>query len=317
MIGSGPLPTQAFQWVSLTTTVNTTAYTPEGARRMLLDRVAQGERWTLGSVISAGDGPSWHGGVDAEVHVTRQLPDGRVVQTSGKAALSCIGSVIFVLSLGDDQNADPPGSADCESADAVTERSECTRTPGRSLPHVTDPSTSIRPAEPRDAAGIARVHIRTWQVAYRGQLPEAFLDGLGAEIDQRTSRWESFIADAASVQLVAQDGDRLVGFVAFGPSGDEPVDPRIGEVYAIYVDPSCWDRGYGRALFTTAVRGLTDAGFAEATLWVLDTNSRARRFYEIAGWVADGAVKTEHQGGIQLREVRYRLRPLKEDPAQS
>ncbi len=102
LIGSGPLPTQGFQWVSMTTTVNTTAYTPDGARRMLLDRAAQGDRWTVASVTSAGDGPSWHGGVDAEVHVTRQLPDGRVVKTSGKAALSCMGSVIYVLSLGDD-----------------------------------------------------------------------------------------------------------------------------------------------------------------------------------------------------------------------
>jgi GNAT superfamily N-acetyltransferase len=179
---------------------------------------------------------------------------------------------------------------------------------------------SIRPAEPRDAAAIARVHIRTWQVAYRSQLPATYLDGLDTELDQRTSRWKGFIADAAFrrwVQLVAQDGDRVFGFVTFGPSGDEPLDPRVGEVYAIYVDPSSWDRGYGRALFTAAVRGLTDAGFTAGTLWVLDTNGRARRFYQIAGWVADGAVKTERRGDIELREVRYRLASLKETPARA
>jgi len=182
------------------------------------------------------------------------------------------------------------------------------------------PVTSIRPAELRDAAAIARVHIRSWQVAYRGQLSDAFLNGLDAEIDQRTSRWEGFIAARTSrgqVYLVAQNGDRVVGFVTFGPSEDEPVDPRIGEVYAIYVDPSYWDRGYGRALFTAAMRGLSDAGFGEATLWVLGTNARARRFYEIAGWAADGAVKTEHRGDIELREVRYRRAPLKDGSAQS
>ncbi|MGH2451769.1 MAG: GNAT family N-acetyltransferase [Candidatus Limnocylindria bacterium] len=175
--------------------------------------------------------------------------------------------------------------------------------------------TRIRPAEQRDAAALARLHVRTWQVAYRGQLPDSFLDALDAEVDQRTSRWERSIADATSrrwVQLVAEAGDRVVGFVTFGPSGDEPIDPRIGEIYAIYVDPSYWDRGYGRALFTTAVDGLIDAGFGEATLWVLGTNARARRFYEVAGWVADGAVKTEHRNDVELREVRYRQAPLKE-----
>ena len=167
---------------------------------------------------------------------------------------------------------------------------------------------SIRPAQPRDAAEIARIHVRTWQAAYRGQLPEHFLKSLDTEIEQRTARWEGLIARAASRhqrQLLALDGDRIVGFVTFGPSDEEP-DPAIGEVYAIYVDPGSWDRGFGRELFAAAVRGLADAGFGAATLWVLDSNARARRFYEAAGWAADGATKTERRGDVELHEVRYR-----------
>jgi ribosomal protein S18 acetylase RimI-like enzyme len=174
--------------------------------------------------------------------------------------------------------------------------------PSRSAP-------SIRPAEPRDAAAIARIHIRTWQIAYRGQLPDAFLDALDTEIEERTSRWQGFIAGAQArgwVQLVTEDEDQVVGFVTFGPSEEKTDDARIGEVYAIYVDPSHWDRGHGRALFTAAMRGLTETGFSAATLWVLETNARARRFYESAGWSADGATKTDHRGDIELREVRYR-----------
>ena len=112
IIGPGPSLTQAFQWVSMSSSsevgptqrgpgVNEVDYSPEGARRILVQHAAQGERWTLGAVI-AGEGPSWHGGVDAEVHLERRLADGRVVKTGGKTALSCIGSAIYVLSLGDD-----------------------------------------------------------------------------------------------------------------------------------------------------------------------------------------------------------------------
>jgi ribosomal protein S18 acetylase RimI-like enzyme len=172
---------------------------------------------------------------------------------------------------------------------------------------------SIRPAQPRDAASIALIHVRTWQAAYRGQLPEHFLKSLDAEIPQRTARWEAFIANAASrrhVQLVAQEVDKVVGFVTFGPSEDEPLDPQVGQVYAIYVNPGHWDRGYGRELFTAAVRGLTEGGFDAATLWVLESNKRARRFYEAAGWVTDGATKTEQRGDVELHEVRYRSAPL-------
>lgn len=108
----GPGPSSGFQWVSITTSsefgptlrgpgVNEVDYTPEGARRLLLAHASQGERWSMGAV-RAYDGPSWHGGVDAEVHFQRQLADGRVVKTGGKTALSCIGSAIYVLSLGDE-----------------------------------------------------------------------------------------------------------------------------------------------------------------------------------------------------------------------
>jgi ribosomal protein S18 acetylase RimI-like enzyme len=59
----------------------------------------------------------------------------------------------------------------------------------------------------------------------------------------------------------------------------------------------------------TAVSTLRDARFREATLWVLETNTRARRFYEAAGWVVDGAERAEELRGFPVREVRYR-RPL-------
>ena len=61
-------------------------------------------------------------------------------------------------------------------------------------------------------------------------------------------------------------------------------------------------RRTGRA----AVAELARLGYADAILWVLDSNDRARRFYSIAGWREDGAVKTDNRLGFDLCEVRYR-----------
>jgi ribosomal protein S18 acetylase RimI-like enzyme len=55
-----------------------------------------------------------------------------------------------------------------------------------------------------------------------------------------------------------------------------------------------------------AVRRLSDAGFREATLWVLETNDRARRFYEAVGWSLDGQRRVDESYGFALAEVRYR-----------
>ena len=80
----------------------------------------------------------------------------------------------------------------------------------------------------------------------------------------------------------------------------------LGELAAIYLVPEAWGMGVGRQLMASALAALSDAGYDEALLWVLDTNSRARRFYEAAGWQADGAVKEDSSRGFVLNEIRYR-----------
>jgi GNAT superfamily N-acetyltransferase len=108
------------------------------------------------------------------------------------------------------------------------------------------------------------------------------------------------------VLVAVTEGGGIVGFASFGPSRDGDIDPRVtGEVFAIYVDPGAWGTGAGRALMGSAVTELARLGYADAILWVLDTNDRARRFYAIAGWEEDGAHKTDGSRGFDIAEVRY------------
>jgi ribosomal protein S18 acetylase RimI-like enzyme len=174
---------------------------------------------------------------------------------------------------------------------------------------MTETTVSIRAAIPDDAASIAIVHVRSWQVAYRGQLPDELLDNLSVE--QRTRWWaEGFWSkDIAHRRLLVAEADGSIrGFAVVGPSRDESATDGTGELYAIYADPDVWGQGIGRLLMERAVDELRSAGFAEATLWVLETNERARRFYEVAGWQTDGARRVERlrEGGVEAVEVRYR-----------
>ncbi len=165
----------------------------------------------------------------------------------------------------------------------------------------------IRPAQVGDAPGIAVVHVRSWQEAYRGLLPQGFLDGLNPV--QRAGFWERILAagEERSGVVVADDGEGLLGFACFGPARDEDAGPgRTGEIMAIYLLPDVWGKGWGRQLMAATVTGMTGAGFRQAVLWVLDTNERARRFYQAAGWSVDGAVKADTIGGAVVTEVRYR-----------
>ena len=165
----------------------------------------------------------------------------------------------------------------------------------------------IRQATAPDAASIAAVHIETWQIAYQGLLPEAYLDQLSDELTTRTEFWRSNISSPpanAEIWVTDRQG-QANSFVALGPArGKDPFTE--GEIYAIYVHPNFWNQGLGRALFAHATARLIARGFSTAFLWVLESNARARRFYEIAGWNLDGSAKTETlPGGIELREVCY------------
>jgi len=147
-------------------------------------------------------------------------------------------------------------------------------------------------------------------VAYRGLLPDSLLDNLS--LSQRTLEWQEILHSAQGQTLVyiqhAEIADEIVGFVAMGKCRDNDLAQAVvGEVYAIYLRPDCWGKGYGAALLAAAVARLQAQGYPVITLWVLDGNQRAMRFYEAAGFHADGRTQEETlPGGIAVRELRYR-----------
>ena len=166
----------------------------------------------------------------------------------------------------------------------------------------------IRWASAADAEGMAKVQVASWNGAYRGLMPDEVIDRLTVEV--RTSGWRQILGepDAQTAAFVAEHAGQLVGLSFVGPTRDEDLDPqRIGEVFALYVDPLHWGHGHGRDLMVRSLDWLRDAGFAAAMLWVLDTNAIGRGFYEQGGWRLDEAVKIDESFGAPLREVRYRI----------
>jgi GNAT superfamily N-acetyltransferase len=164
----------------------------------------------------------------------------------------------------------------------------------------------IRDARPQDAHAVADVHVRSWQAAYRGLLPEAYLEGLRPE--ERAARYQFGQLDRSEpATLLASDaGGRILGFATTAPARD--ADLEGGELCALYVDPEIWGAGVGRALIGAARGRLLGEGFGEACLWVLAGNVSAERFYRADGWSADGTGRQEELGGVTVEELRYRRR---------
>lgn len=172
--------------------------------------------------------------------------------------------------------------------------------------------TDTRPAVASDADAIARVHVESWQEAYRDLLPSDFLAGLSVE--SRTARWVANLTEvtATRTRVALVDGE-VCGFASVGPCRDPDLHGAgAWEVYALYLSPGVLGRGIGRDLMAAAL-GDVPPEATTVTLWVLAGNVRARSFYEAAGFVADGRRQDIAIGGVTLTEVRY-VQPARARP---
>ena len=167
-------------------------------------------------------------------------------------------------------------------------------------------TVTVRPATVDDAPAIASLHIRSWQWAYRGQLPNEFLDGLSSALVRREQQWMQWLSQpGASFTLVALKGAVVLGFVHAGKARDTDVGPDVAEIYSIYLDRDAVGQGVGRRLFGQAVGDLAERGYRSSVLWVLESNARGRRFYEAAGWKPDGKRQPLELGEFTTTEIRY------------
>lgn len=160
----------------------------------------------------------------------------------------------------------------------------------------------VRPARPADADAIEALRVGTWRVAYRGMVPDAYLDAMPVDGARRAGRMAE--PGPGVVEVVAESDGTIVGWAGGGPSRDDDSAAATGEIYACYVEPSWWGSGVGGRLLRRVVDGLRAAGSADLTLWVLADNERAQRFYAAHGFRPDGrAVPLDL--GSPVTEVRW------------
>lgn len=175
---------------------------------------------------------------------------------------------------------------------------------------------TVRPAAPSDAAEIARIQLDTWRSAYADLLPPTVL----AELDAGEARqeaeltWRQTVEQGPAQVFVAVEGGWLVGFCAAGPAPEDETagadgtpakdSATVALVSTLLVEPRWGRRGHGGRLLADAAAAMRAAGSTRGIAWVPEPDKASLRFYERAGWVADGTVRTLDAGGRPLREVR-------------
>ncbi|MGN1340032.1 MAG: GNAT family N-acetyltransferase [Oscillospiraceae bacterium] len=156
---------------------------------------------------------------------------------------------------------------------------------------------TIRQMLPQDDGEVCRMYVKSWQTGYKGLLPQEYLDSLSPE------RWRGRFTGLPG-SFVITDGETIVGHSCARPAADENMSG-WGEVWTLYVLPEYWGRGYGRALLENSVSWLNEQGFDRVYLWALDSNTRARRFYEHCGFCETQDALECDIAGITVTDIRY------------
>lgn len=154
---------------------------------------------------------------------------------------------------------------------------------------------TIKPMETTEEIdGKGYVHWKSWQETYRGLVDESYLKNITLErCVAMAHKWTDNI-------LVAKDGDKVIGFVAYGKYRDETLTD-CGEVFAIYVLADHHGQKVGFELMNAAFERLKS--FQRIAVWVLKGNEKAIRFYERYGFRFDGT-ETEVTLGTPNTELR-------------
>lgn len=157
-----------------------------------------------------------------------------------------------------------------------------------------DPSLIIHDATPHDAPVIARIDADSWNAGFGDLMPVRPFNF------DRVECWRLDLAAPLPHRWwVAELKGEVVGFAGIGPSRD-PIDPQLGELDTIAIDPTHWRLGIGRALMAVAIEHLAADGYCAAILWTLENYPQGQHFYEATGWRRDGGARSRG------RQIRYR-----------
>ncbi len=121
--------------------------------------------------------------------------------------------------------------------------------------------------------------------------------------EQVTERWRENLSHPDRVCWVFEDDAQIVGTAVL-----------IGSLFdSITVIPEKWGTGVAQALYATVLEHARSQGVEKLELWVMEQNTRARRFYAARGWKPDGGIKELPFPPHPLL-LGYRLEPVESMP---
>ncbi len=141
---------------------------------------------------------------------------------------------------------------------------------------------SIRKAKNSDLNGIIRAHVETWKTAYKGVVPDNYIQGF--VIRTQDKGWQNRLKNTIEEKIfyIAENNkNEIVGFAIGGLERSKHPNYK-GELMGIYILKEYQRKGLGKSLTKKIVENLIDMNINTMLLWVLENNPY-RAFYDALG----------------------------------
>lgn len=158
----------------------------------------------------------------------------------------------------------------------------------------------IRLATLSDAKYCADIHAQSWKFAYSDVVSKEIIDKYNARWPMI---WNKMLAKNINSHYVITLDDVIIGFLTISVARDDDLKESFYEIVGLYLIPENIGAGYGKRTMDWIKKEIKNRGYDKISLWVLEENNRARRFYEKAGFVTDGKIKSS--GLADTKEIRY------------
>ena len=146
----------------------------------------------------------------------------------------------------------------------------------------------IRKIRREDVPGLNHVVTVAWNEAYKGIVPDEFLEELKRNEKERTEKGLSKFNDDYTTLILEVDNE-VVGFSHYATANQERF-PECGEIRALYIIGKYKGHGFGRKLVEESIKELKKMGFNKMIICCLRDNLPANEFYKHIGgeYLEDG-----------------------------
>ena len=146
------------------------------------------------------------------------------------------------------------------------------------------------------AEEIAAVRIKTWQSAYKGIVPDSFLNSMSVESKVKSYKFGSDL-EPGHYFFAVKSGSKIIGFLYLCKYREADIEG-MGEIGGIYLLPEFHSKGIGAQMMQFSIDFLKGKSYKQIGIWVLEQNEKAISFYKKFGFEIDGCRKEIDLGKI-------------------